>query len=52
MNTSSGGHDQHHIRQTRQTRVTGMGFVGVTNCQPVPVPVTTRDLNPYGFVNP
>jgi len=35
-----------HIRQTRQTRVTGMGFAGVTNCQPVPIPVTARDLNP------
>jgi len=53
VNTSeSGGHDQCHICQTRQTRVTGTGFVGVTNRQPVPVPVTTRDLNLYGFVNP
>jgi len=28
------------------------GFAGVTNCQPVLVPVTAHDLNPYGFVNP
>ena len=34
------------------TRVTGTGFSGVENCQPVPVPVTTRHVNPYGFVNP
>ena len=37
---------------TRQTRATGAGFAGVTICQPVPAPVTTRDLNPHGFVNP
>jgi len=42
----SGGHDQCHIRQTCQTRVTGTGFAGVTNRQPVPIPVTTCDLNP------
>jgi len=34
--------------KTRDTRVTGAGFTGVQKCQPVP----TRDLNPYGFVNP
>jgi len=38
--------------KTRDTRVTGAGFTGVRKCQPVPVPVPTRDLNPYGFVNP
>jgi len=35
-----------NARDTRQTRVTGTGFLGGSNCQPVPVPVTTRDLNP------
>ena len=39
--------------KTRDTRDTGVtGFTGVRKCQPVPVPVPTRDLNPYGFVNP
>jgi len=41
-----------NARDTRQTRVTGTGFWRVGNCQPVPVPVTTRDLNPCGFANP
>ena len=38
----------HH---TRHTHVMGTGFSGVWKCQPVPVPVPTHDLNPYGFVN-
>jgi hypothetical protein len=29
-----------------QTRVMGTGFAGVTNCQPIPIPVTACDLNP------
>ena len=37
---------------THQTCATGTGFVGVTICQPVPVPMTIHDLNPHGFVNP
>jgi hypothetical protein len=41
-----------NARDTRQTRVTGTGFSGVENRQPAPVPVTTRHINPYGFVNP
>ena len=41
-----------NARDTRQTLVTGMGFSGVENCQPTPVPVTTRHINPYGFANP
>jgi len=40
------------IRHTRHTRVTGTGFSGVRKCQPVPVPVPARDLNPCGFANP
>jgi hypothetical protein len=34
------------------THVTGAGYAGVTNTQPAPTPVTTRDANPHGFVNP
>ena len=39
-------------RQTRQTHATGASFLGVVICQPVPAPVTTRDHNSCGFVNP
>ena len=35
-----------NARDTRQTLVTGTGFSGVENCQPTPVPVTTRHINP------
>jgi len=38
--------------QTRQTRVTGTGWVRVTNSHPVPAPAVTRSTNPHGFVNP
>jgi hypothetical protein len=30
----------------------GVGFSGARKCQPVPVPVPARDLNPNGFLNP
>ena len=43
---------KHVTLKTRQTRATGAGFWGVTICQPAPAPVTTRDCNPHGFVNP
>jgi hypothetical protein len=35
-----------NARDTRQTHVTGMGFLEVENRQPAPVPVTTRHINP------
>jgi len=41
-----------NAHETRQTRVTGTGFSGVENRQPAPVPITTRHINLYGFVNP
>jgi hypothetical protein len=38
--------------QTRQTRATGVGFLRVAIIEPAPAPMTTRDINPHGFVNP
>jgi hypothetical protein len=35
-----------------QTHATGVGFSRVAICQPIPAPLTTRDLNPCGFINP
>jgi hypothetical protein len=35
-----------NARDTHQTLVMGTGFSGVENCQPAPVPVTTRHINP------
>jgi len=40
-----------HPSKTHDTRVMGVGFTGVQKCQPIPVPIPTCDLNPYGFVN-
>jgi len=38
-------------RKTRQTHVTGMGWVRVTNSHPVPAPAVTHSTNPHRFVN-
>jgi hypothetical protein len=43
---------EYNPEKTHCARITGAGWVRVTEPQPVPAPVCTRARGPHGFTNP